>query len=213
MANLTRFSVDKLKSVISSPARSHLFRCFITPSGLIRNAESIFTEAFGVGASVDAKSYLCKSASLPEMTVETGEVYYFTRAVKYPVRRRYSPLTLTFFNTTDYVLRKAFERWNDRLINSVFNVGTVPEKRSTDGTADIQIQHYSGEDTLLREYKFYNAYPSAVGPLTFSYENDTEIQTFDVTIEYTHFEGINPPSGTVTAEETITLPDGKVVRG
>lgn len=152
--------------------------------------------------------YLCKMATLPEMTIETGEVYYFTRAIKYPVRRRYTPVTLTFFNTTDYTLRNAFEKWSEVLLNPSQNVGfweLGDKQRSVDGTATVKITHY-GQDysptnlthNSLREYTFFHAYPSSIGPLTFSYDNDTEIQTFDVTLEYSYFVGDAITSATVT---------------
>lgn len=207
---MAQFSISTLRGAISNPARSHLFRCVITPSGLINSVQSIFTEAFGISTG-ETRSYLCKAVTLPEMSVETGEVYYFTRAIKYPTRRRYAPITFTFFNTTDYSLRKAFETWNELLLGPTLNIGMVTNdviprslgnlNRSTEGTATIQIQHYDGTDLnatknpkLIREYTVFQAYPSSVGPLTFSYDNDTEIQTFDVTMEYTYFSSGSRPS-------------------
>ena len=210
---MAQFSISTLRGAISNPARSHLFRCLITPSGLINSPLSIFTQAFGLGNDAQTRSYLCKIATIPEMVVETGEVYYFTRAVKYPTRRRYTPLTLTFFNTTDYTLRKAFEQWNEELLQARNNIGAFA-KRSTETMATIQVQHYDGtslvplthKPNLIRQYTFYQAYPSSIGPLMFSYDNDTEIQTFDVTMEYNYFVGNEAVTPNVTTSHTPSAP-------
>lgn len=212
---MAQFSISTLRGAISNPARSHLFRCLITPSGLINSSLSIFTEAFGIGTG-ETRSYLCKIATIPELVVETGEVYYFTRAVKYPTRRRYTPLTLTFFNTTDYTLRKAFEKWSHVLLNPSENTGFLGfagSQRSTEGTATIQVQHYDGtslsstrKPNLIRDYTFYQAYPSSIGPLMFSYDNDTEIQTFDVTMEYNYFVGDEATNPIVNTSYTTNAP-------
>jgi hypothetical protein len=55
-----------------------------------------------------------------------------------------------------------------------------------DFTATITIQHYDVTGELIYQYKFFNAFPSNVGPLTFAYDNDAEIQAFDVQFAYNY---------------------------
>lgn len=94
------FSIERFKSAVGTPARSHLFRCTVIP------------ENTGVSPYFSATPYLCKAVTLPSATVETTELFYFSRAVKIPSRRTYAPLTLTFFHSEDYKIRAGFELWS-----------------------------------------------------------------------------------------------------
>ena len=59
-------------------------------------------------------------------------------------------------------------------------------------TADITVQQLDRNDaegsSPLKEYKLINCFPQAVGAIDLSYDATTEIETFDITWRYTHFE-------------------------
>ena len=59
-------------------------------------------------------------------------------------------------------------------------------------TADITVQQLDRNDAEgsnpLKEYKLINCFPQAVGAIDLSYDATTEIETFDITWRYTHFE-------------------------
>lgn len=211
------FSITSFKGAMSRPARSHLFNCKITCSSKLAGFSTIFNENFGAGASVATKSLLCRAATIPEMVVDVGELYFFTRAVKYPSRRTFAPLTLTFYNTEDYELRYAFEQWNGLLNSYRGNMGVTFDSEGTDtlqssngilgranditGTITLtphSVTEFSADGVTppsytgsspLYTYKFVEAFPSSIGALSFSYDNDAEIQTFDVTFQYNYMKG------------------------
>lgn len=178
---MASFSIEKFKSAIGTPARSHLFRCTVTP------AAAGLLPYFNADAS-----FLCKAVTLPSATVETTELSYFSRAVKIPSRRTYAPITLTFYLSEDYKLRAGFEQWSNALNAYDENQrGTLPFY----GT--ITLVHYSSVATspdaaknedanipTLATYTLQSAFPTTVSGLQFSYDNDAEIQTFDVEFQY-----------------------------
>ena len=60
-------------------------------------------------------------SNIPEETIDTTDIKYFTRSISIPSARQYQPVTLTFYNTVNYKLRRYFETWinlfNDRDLN------------------------------------------------------------------------------------------------
>lgn len=98
------FSVSQFKEAVAQSggfARPIFFDCkidctYLTSLSLNLAAEDII---------------LCKATNIPEETIETTDVKYFTRPVSIPGARQYQPLTITFYNTTNYKLRNYFEEW------------------------------------------------------------------------------------------------------
>lgn len=142
----------------------------------------------------DQQVLLCKSLNMPAMQVDTVPLKYFTRTVTLPGSRQYAPLTATFIATNDYKIRAYFMNWLN-LIN-----GTINNTRSGDvpyGTLTVTV--YFGGVTPndaadrpagaadyieLGQYTFSNVYPSNISPLQYSYDNDGQVQTYDVEFQY-----------------------------
>jgi hypothetical protein len=192
VASTGSFSIDAFKSSVASKggfSRGNFFSCLIVPP-------------FYLGELPDTS--LCKSATLPQSTVESSEVAYFTRPVKIPGRRTFPPITLSFYNTADYTLRSFMEAWQ-----SVLNHPDENRRVGASLYGEMTLTHFDvggGVDlgTLvagfpglglaaaffkgsthrpLAVYRLHGIFPSTVGPMTFTMESD-EIQTFDVEFHY-----------------------------
>lgn len=161
------FSIDEFRTALQTPARGHLFQCVITPPDIFTD-DSLFP--------VD-HVYLCKSVTLPSSTIEPVELAYYGRSVRLPGKRTYQPVTLTFFNHENYQLRGCFELWSNILNELQYNVRS-DEVISYYGTIDLT--HFSTQGEKIAMYTLYNAFPTSVSGLSFSYDGDGEIQTFDV---------------------------------
>lgn len=186
------FSIDRFMGALKVPARSHLFRCKIIPQN------STVLSYFD-----DDAPYLCKAVTLPSATVETTELSYFSRAVKIPSRRTYAPITLTFYLSENYKLRKGFDTWTNVLNAYEGN------QQSANLYGKIQLTHYSSVDQAtadstaltdrnfknentsdaveLAVYTLHDAFPTTINGLQFNYDSDAEIQTFDVEFQYQYF--------------------------
>lgn len=212
-ASSSRFSVNTFLGNFGRPARGVKFQCQITlpdiSSLLAANIPILTDEVLNelksanvfapFGSQQSPITYACFAANLPEIAVELSELNYFTRPVRYPGRRTLAPLTLSFYNTEDYALRRAFEQWNFLLSSPVDNLGfvrysergagvptvaTLGQSRAVELAGEMRLTHYSETDQPISAYEFRDVFPVSISPLAFNYNNDGEIQTFDVTLAY-----------------------------
>ena len=96
--------------------------------------------------------------------------------------------TVTFFNDTDFMIRNAMERWHNGINDFANNTGvTTPADYQT----DLFVEQLDRDDTILKTYIFRNAFPLTIGTIDLSNAEAGEIETFEVTWRYQHFE----PSG------------------
>lgn len=193
------FSIDNFRGAFTRPARGHRFLCSITTP---------------VGSPIkfvsdDKVSYLCKSSALPSATIDTIELSYYTRNIKIPGKRTFSPITLTFLHHENYKIRTRFESWVNLLNDPEDNVRLISydqlfatltlvhyaqqgklesakkivfnsEKKLNE---EVTYNYVTGEANEIARYDLYKAFPTSLGGLQFSHDND-DIQTFDVEFQY-----------------------------
>jgi len=180
----SNFSINRFKEAVAQSgglARPIFFECTVVCPALALESDLKL---------VQEDIILCKAMSIPEQTIDTVDIKYFTRSVPIPGSRQYSPVTLTFYNTANYKLRNYFEVWLELLNAQVHN--RRREFPLSEITGTITLTHRSNNESnpptdLLPEiqhFEFINAFPTSIGQLTFSYEDDTNVQTFDVTFKY-----------------------------
>ena len=103
-------------------------------------------------------------------------------------RPEFETWTTTFYNDTDFMIRNAMERWNNGINDLRENTGvTTPADYQT----DLFVEQLDRDDTVLKTYIFRNAFPLTIGTIDLSSAEAGELETFEVTWRYQHFE----PSG------------------
>ena len=117
MPNITQF-----KSRLNGGVRPNLYEVEINfPTGIGGNGGS---DDQKVSLSSQGR-YLCRSTSLPTHSQGLIEVPFRGRFLKIPGDRTFEAWTATFYNTSDFNLRAAFEQWIN-LGNQVDeNIGVV----------------------------------------------------------------------------------------
>ena len=80
------------------------------------------------------------------------------------------------------------ERWSNGINDFALNTGT---SNPADYQADLIVEQLDRDDTILKSYIFRNAYPLTIGDIALSSAEAGEIETFEVTWRYQHYE----PSG------------------
>jgi hypothetical protein len=91
-------------------------------------------------------------------------------------------------NDTDFMIRNAMERWHNGINDFANNTGvTAPADYQT----DLTVEQLDRDDTVIKSYIFRAAYPLTIGTIDLANTEATEIETFEVTWRYQHFE----PSG------------------
>ena len=171
--------IDDFKAnLIGGGARANQFRVTITPPSGI-----------AIGLDVRRSSFLVTASNLPGSTLGEIAVPFRGRNI-YVTGDRPAPetWTVTFFNDTDFMIRNAMERWHNGINDFANNTGvTTPADYQT----DLFVEQLDRDDTVLKTYIFRNAFPLTIGTIDLSNAEAGEIETFEVTWRYQHFE----PSG------------------
>ena len=164
-------------ALIGGGARANQFRItFTTPGG-------------EVGSFLEKTTALVRTGQLPGSSVGEVVVPFRGRSLYLAGDREYEPWTTTVLNDTDFHVRNVVEKWQNLMNNFVTGEG---QTNVAQYTADITVQQLDRNDERgsnpLKEYKLINCFPQAVGAIDLSYDATTEVETFDITWRYTHFE-------------------------
>ena len=158
--------------------RANQYRVTITPPSGI-----------AIGLDVSRTSFLCTAAALPGATLGTFDVPFRGRIITIAGDRPAFPdWTTTFYNDTDFMIRNAMERWQNGINDYANNTGVI---NSADYQTDLFVEQLDRDDTILKTYIFRNAYPLTIGDIALSSAEAGEIETFEVSWRYQHYE----PSG------------------
>jgi len=174
-------SIDDFKAnLIGGGARANQFRVTITPP-----------PGIAIGLDVRRTSFLCTATNMPGMTL--GEIPVPFRGRNIYVsgdRPEFEAWTTNFYNDTDFMIRNAMERWNNGINDLKTNLGITSP---TDYQSDLFVEQLDRDETVLKSYIFKSAYPLTVAPIELTSATAGELETFDVTWRYQHFEasGVN----------------------
>ena len=138
-----------------------------------------------IGVPADDTSLLVSAAALPASNVNPAIVMYRGREVKFAGERTFDPWTITVLNDTSMKLRLAFERWSN-LMNDRTDNGGVTEPIGY--MSQLEVTQLDRNESVIRRYEIYNAYPITVSEVGLSYAANDVISEFNVTFQYSHFE-------------------------
>ena len=179
----TDFNVNKFKGALKGGgARPSLFDFTITgaPTGITH---------------LGNLKYFCQVSALPPLTVTPIEKMYFGRAVKIPGDIVYGDLTTTIYQTEAGTERFGIEKWMDKINGHVDNKSTLESetgnfmgKYSAVGKL-IQYSKAGGAAAnKLSTVEFVDLWPQTVSEIALSYDTASDIEQFDVTWSYNHYE-------------------------
>lgn len=157
------------------------------------------------GAATDNKSvedlmrFMIKATSLPSSTVSAVSVPFRGRQLHVAGDRTFDDWSVTVINDTNFSIRSSLEKWMNLmnkhedasgLINpvdyqknaTVYQLGRGP---NTSSAASDAIP-------VLRQYKFYGIWPTAIDSIALDYGADNQIQEFNVTFKVHWWEALLP---------------------
>ena len=181
-------------ALIGGGARPNLFEVELTtfPAGIDWNASDF--------------SYMCKAATLPASNIANIDIPFRGRIFKVAGDRTIDPWTVTIINDESFNLRNAFEEWADLIAKLENNLGATdpnaymvnakvyqlgrgssPSSKSNTGTAN----------SVIKEYEFFNIWPSAVAAIDVSYDSTDTIEEFtvDFQVQSYKFNGAGGSNG------------------
>ena len=176
MANIDTFKAN----LIGGGARANQFRVTInSPTGI------------AIGLDNTRTSFLCKATNLPGQTLGEIPVPFRGRSIYIAGDREFADAwTTTFINDTNFMIRDSIERWMNGINDLADNTGVIAP---ADYQTDLTVEHLDRDDTVLKSYIFRSAWPTSVSSIDLTSEAAADIETFDVTWRYQHFEasGVN----------------------
>ena len=138
-----------------------------------------------VGGEIEQLAFLCKATSLPAMTIGTLEVPFRGRTIKIAGDRTIAEWSITVFNDTDFLLRNAFERWQNGINNMSDNEGLT---NPADYQVDAFVDQLDRNGSTIKSYTLRAVHPSSIGAIGLDYETNNAIEEFEVTFQYQYFE-------------------------
>ena len=181
-------------SLIGGGARPNLFEVELTtlPGGIAWDSSHF--------------SYMCKAATLPASNIANIDVPFRGRIFKVAGDRTIDPWTVTIINDEEFKLRNAFEQWADLIARLDNNMGvTNPEDYMSNAKvyqlgrgATVRSATNAGtSNSVLKEYEFYNIWPSTVAAIDLSYDSTDTIEEFtvDFQVQSYKFNGAGGSNG------------------
>ena len=170
-------TISNFKSKLTGGgARANLFEVVLT-----------FPDAAQPDQEVLEKSrFLVKGANLPASNVAQIDIPFRGRILKIAGDRTFDTWTVTIINDTDFAIRSAFENWMNTINRLTDNTGLV---NPADYQADAYVYQLDRDGSTLRSYRFYDTFPTQVGPIELSYDAQG-IQEFTVELQVQYYEAI-----------------------
>jgi len=140
--------------------------------------------------------FLCKSATLPASNVANVDVPFRGRILKVAGDRTFDPWTVTVINDEDFKVRTAFEKWANVMsklddATGVSNPGSYMTDAEVSqlgrGASLNATTNDGGQSEVLRTYRFYDIFPTAITEIALSYDTGDTVETFDVTFQIQYF--------------------------
>ena len=170
-------TISNFKSKLTGGgARANLFEVVLTFPDAAQPDQDVLEKA----------RFLVKGANLPASNVAQIEVPFRGRVLKIAGDRTFDSWTVTIINDTDFAIRSAFEKWQNTINRLSDNTGLV---NPADYQADAYVYQLDRDGSTLRSYRFYDTFPTQVGPIELSYDA-SGIQEFTVELQVQYWEAI-----------------------
>ena len=156
------------------------FKAQLIAGGVRGNRFSVYIPRMGENIE-----FMCKSAAIPGSTLPAIEVPFRGHKLKVAGDRTFEDWTVTVINDVNFTARTACEQWME----------SIQELDSGVGATDLEylasratISQLNRDDSIIATYELYNMYPQTLAQIDLSYDTVDEIQTFDITFSYSHWE-------------------------
>ena len=156
------------------------FKAQLTSGGVRSNRFKVFIPKAG-----ERVEFLVKAAQIPtEAFGGPIEVNFRGAKLKLPGERTYEDWTVTVINDVDFSIRTGMENWMAEIQNRDSGVGATDLDYLVSRAFVSQLHR---DESVLATYEFFNMYPSNLGSISLDMDTE-EVQTYDITFTYSHFE-------------------------
>lgn len=168
------FHLTNFMANIKDGARSNQFYCDISlPQALIGAIPN-------ASLAESRMKFMIKATSIPNMSI--GEIVLPFRGGQYkiPGDKTFGDWTVTVINDTDFLIRDAFERWNDMIVGNVDRDSAIeddPMSYMTNGT----VAQLGRNSRTIKDYTVTGIWPKEIGEISLDSGADNQVEEFTVT--------------------------------
>lgn len=188
MANIFQNNINKYLKDAARPAK---FEIYMTPPEDISLDISMNSSSTSNAKLKDAElsraiPYFCYAASFPGITSEAIEYKYKGKTIPIPgVSTPNQTWSATFYNDEKHGIRKFFKNWIERSSPHNYNDSQAKIYNQT----GLTIYQYDYElKNKTTGCQLIGVFPTNLGDLEISYENLSQIESFQVEFRYAYFE-------------------------
>ena len=138
-----------------------------------------------VTADVSLASYMCKAASMPASTIAPIPVPFRGRQLQVAGDRTFEPWNITVINDTDFNVRNSFEQWMNGINQHEENTGLT---QPSSYMADMIVEQLDKDGTSKKTYNIRGTFPTSLGAIEVSYEQENVIEEFTVELQVQYWE-------------------------
>lgn len=190
-------SIDQFRKALGSGHRKNQFKVSVT-----------LPSAYIIGDAQKNMEFICYSASIPTQAIDTIDVNFRGLIAQYagdPTKPE--AWQVSCYNPTSFNLRKSLIAWKRayQLEGTTSGLDEIPMT-----TADIYLLGKNGN--YLYQSTLFNLWPSSIGKIDVSWENNSELSTFDAefTFDYAreNIELSNDGASNAGDTNTTTITEG-----
>jgi hypothetical protein len=181
------FSLSSFRSKLGAVARPNYFLCKLTG----------YTTILGANMNVDETfSWRCERAELPGRTVATtDDAGGGGTALKLPYDVTFSDTSLSIICSEDMRERIFFENWIDLIVTpagydtatTAYQAGLVRFHDQYARGIKLEVSQLDSLGKKLLTYTLHDVYPTAITPMTATWEEVNSYQRFGVTLTYRYY--------------------------
>jgi hypothetical protein len=146
--------------------------------------ELVFPAYAGSQNETRKATFLVKAASIPAAVINAIPVGFRGRKFQLAGDRTFEPWSITVWNDTSFDIRNAFEKWSNAINQIESNVGfDNPDDYMS--IATVYQLNRAGE--RIKAYTFIDVWPSNVGDIQLSSEDQDTIEEFVVELQYSEW--------------------------
>lgn len=127
---------------------------------------------------------LCHTCTLPSRDLVGTEIKQYGPPHRMPITSSYMPVSFSFYSPSDMAIRRYFEVWQ----TAVVNINSNTFNFYNEYIATIRIDVYDSEGNTEYGVMLFEAWPSNISPIDFSYANENSLQNIMVTMQYRYWQ-------------------------
>lgn len=135
-------------------------------------------------AAGNAATFLCHAAELPASTMSAISIPFRGRPVHFAGEREFQPWNVSVYNDTNFLIRNALEAWSNAVLSLTSTNGIL---RPADYQVDMSVLQLDRNERVIKEYRFFDAFPNNIGGIALGFNANDQIETFDVQFTYNYF--------------------------